>query len=170
MGRERVSEQQLLRGIASGDQQAFRTLYAGYQRRLFVYFVKMIRDEGRAEELTNDVMWEVWKGAQGYQGRSASSTWIFGIAHHKAMDELRRRGPQMMEEEVLDRVADPAEGAVEAVEKRDVAQTMKLALEKLSAEHREVLELTYYQNFSVQEIAEALGIPEGTVKTRMFYA
>jgi len=165
-----VSEHKLLRGVASRDQQAFRTLYAEYQRRLFVYFMKMIRDEGRAEELVNDVMWEVWRGAQSYEGRSALSTWIFGIAHHKAMDEVRRRRPQMMEEEVLDRVADPAEGAVEAMEKQDVAQAMKLALGKLSAEHREVLEMTYYQHFSVQEIAETLGIPEGTVKTRMFYA
>ena len=164
------SEAGLLRRVAVGDREAFVALYENYHPRLFRYFIKMLRNEGRAEELAQEVLWEVWKGAKGFQGRSSPSTWIFGIAHHKGVNELRRKKEEVVEPDALLHVADPHRGPAEAVEASDLARLMKEALAKLSDEHREVLELTYYQGLSIREIAEILDCPVNTVKTRMFYA
>ena len=160
----------MLRRVAAGDREAFKALYERYQRRLFCYLVKMVNDQGRAEELTNDVLLEVWRGAKTYQGRSSPSTWIFGIARHKALNELRRKGDVPVEPEALLQVTDPHPGPGHEVERADLARLMKAALTKLGPEHREVLELAYYQGFSIQEMAEILRCPANTVKTRMFYA
>ena len=161
----------LLERVAGGDREAFRSLYERYQRRIHSYCLKFVRDPRKAEELTNDVMFEVWRGAAGFRGHSSPSTWILGIARHKALSEARRREePVLPEPEEAHAMPDPAEGPAETAERADVARALRGALEKLSVEHREVLELTYYQELSCQEIAEVLQCPVGTVKTRMFYA
>lgn len=164
------SEAGLLRRVAVGDREAFVALYENYHPRLFRYFVKMLRNEEQAEDLAQEVLWEVWKGAKGFQGRSSPSTWIFGIAHHKGVNELRRKREEVVEPDALLHVADPRRGPGEAVEASDLVRLMKEALAKLSDEHREVLELTYYQGLSIRAIAEILDCPVNTVKTRMFYA
>ena len=168
---EHKTEAILLQQVGEGNQDAFRAFYAGYQRRLFGYFVKIIQDERRAEELVNDVLFVVWKDARKYDAtRAGPSTWVFAIAHHKAIDELRRHKPKVVEEDTVAQLADPSPGVEEDLEKADLSRMLKQALEHLSTEHREVVELTYDQEFSIAQIAEVLGIPEGTVKTRMFHA
>lgn len=156
--------------MAAGDRDAFGALYERYQRPVFGYIVKLVRDGGRAEELTQEVLLEVWRRAGTWEARGAVSTWIFGIAHHKALNDLRRRRETALDEEEAERVADDTMGPVERVESKDAAQRLKRLLDRLTPEHRAVLELTYYQGFSIQQIAEALGCPESTVKTRAFYA
>ncbi len=161
----------LIERVAGGDREALRSLYERYRRRIFSYCLKFVRDPRKAEELLNDVMFEVWRGAASFRGHSAPSTWILGIARHKALSEARRREEQVVSEpeEVLT-MLDPAEGPDAMAERADTARALRAALEKLTMEHREILELTYYQGLSCQEIAELLRCPVGTVKTRMFYA
>jgi RNA polymerase sigma-70 factor (ECF subfamily) len=122
------------------------------------------------EEVTNDVFFDVWKGAGGFQGRSAVLTWIFGIAHNKTMNELRKKTPDPVDPEEFVRVANPDAGAEEIVEKKDRSERMKKALNELSPDHRTVLELTFFEGMSYQEIAAVMDCPVNTVKTRMFYA
>src|SRR5262249_23736035 len=128
------------------------------------------------EEVLNDVMVVIWKKAASFDGRSRPSTWIFGIAYHKAMKALARRQPVEQRPGSSDgREREPLE-PVERDEpesllaRRELASTLGRALRAISAEQRAVVELTYYYGLSYQEIAEVVGCPVNTVKTRMFHA
>jgi len=163
-------ETQWIRDIAKGDRGAFESFYQTYQSRLFHYLYVMVRAVELAEELTNDVMLEVWKGAGRFRGQSKPSTWLFGIAHHKALNELRRRRPPLESLQTLHKTPDPALGP-EALTVRDsVRAGIWRALSALSPEHREVVELTFYHQATYQEIAAIVSCPANTVKTRAFYA
>ena len=163
-------ELEWVRRVASGDRSAFERLYNGYQRRLFGYLYRMVGKADAAEELTNDVMLEVWKGAAGFRGDSKVSTWIFGIARFRALSRLRRTDRETVDIEDAGPLRDPYELEDEVVVKESTRKEVQAAILKLSREHREVIELTFYQGFSYPEIEEILHCPVNTVKTRMFYA
>ncbi|HML94530.1 MAG TPA: sigma-70 family RNA polymerase sigma factor [Thermodesulfobacteriota bacterium] len=165
-----LPDSKLLERITGGDREAFKTLYGRYVRQVFSFTFKLTGDSKMAEEITNDVFFDVWKGAGGFQGRSAVSTWVFGIAHNKSMNALRKKTPDPVDPEEFVRVANPGAGAEEIVEKKDRSERMKKALGELSPDHRTVLELTFFEGMSYQEIAEVMDCPVNTVKTRMFYA
>lgn len=158
--------------IARGDRSAFERLYAAYQRPLFRYFLHFVHTVEVAEELTDDVLVEVWKNASRFHGRSKPSVWIFGIAYHKAIDALRRRRPPVVDiRAVADALADEPRHTPESTALRDSARgEIASALATLSAEHRAVLVLTFGHGYGYAEIAQIVGCPVNTVKTRMFYA
>jgi RNA polymerase sigma-70 factor (ECF subfamily) len=169
-------EAALLKRIAVKDRKAFESLYHLYYRRLFAYVFKVTRRPDLAEEVLDDVMLAVWSGAGGFDGRSRPSTWIFGIAYHKAIKALSRQSRQERhteEEDVEERLAqEPADedGPESLLVRRELAGTLERALRALSVEQRTAVELTYYHGFSYQEIAEIMSCPVNTVKTRMFHA
>lgn len=163
-------ELEWIRRIAAGDRDAFEKLYAAFQARLFRYLLRMVGDTGTAEELTNDTMVSAWKAAASFKGQSKASTWLFAIARNKALNALRGRPVVTVEIEKAAAVA-AAGDSPETVATRDsVQRSMQLVLQELSPDHREVIELTFYQGLSYQEIAEIMQCPVNTVKTRMFYA
>ncbi len=164
-----ADDRRLLERIAACDRAAFETFFRAHGAAVHRFVRDLVRDDGLAEELTSDVMVEVWRNAGKYGGRSRARTWVFGIAHHKAVDALRRRrAPTVPLDELLGVAAgdDPAEAALRAADRR----RLDGALAALSAEHRAVLELTYVEGFAQAEIAEIVGCPVATVKTRAFYA
>jgi RNA polymerase sigma-70 factor (ECF subfamily) len=168
-------ELSLLRRVANADRKAFETLYHLYYRRLFAYLFKLTRRADLVEEVLNDVMFAIWTGAARFDGRSRPSTWIFGIAYHKALKALARQasaGTATASDDQGREVEEVAtgEGPQSLLERREVATTLGKALGALSAEHRAVVELTYYYELSYGEIAEIVGCPVNTVKTRMFHA
>jgi RNA polymerase sigma-70 factor (ECF subfamily) len=156
--------------IARGDRNAFERMYAVYAPRIFRFVVRMVRDETRSEEIVNDVMVEVWKSASRFEGRSSPSTWVLGIARHRALNALRggRLDTRPLDEGV--EVCDPGEDAEVTADKKSMAVRLRAALDALSPEHREVVELTFFQGCSYKEIAAIARCPENTVKTRMFHA
>jgi RNA polymerase sigma-70 factor, ECF subfamily len=158
--------------IGRGDRTAFERLYRAYQRSLFRYFLHFVHTIELAEELADDVLVEVWKNASRFRGRSKPSVWIFGIAYHKAMDALRRRRPPVVElHAVAQSLSDDPRQTPEAAAVRDsVRSDIAAALATLSAEHRAVLVLTFNHGYAYNEIAQIVGCPVNTVKTRMFYA
>jgi RNA polymerase sigma factor (sigma-70 family) len=167
----RDDEYTLLRRIADKERGAFEEFYTLYYRRLFSYLFKLTRRAEMVEEVLNDVMMVIWRKAASFDGRSRPSTWIFGIAYHKAMKALAQRRP-------AERAADDRE-APEPVDhdeperllvRRELATTLNRALLAISAEQRAVVELTYYYGLSYQEIATIVRCPVNTVKTRMFHA
>jgi RNA polymerase sigma-70 factor (ECF subfamily) len=162
--------EQLIVQIAQGSREAFEQLYRTWQTRLFRYLLRMVGDSGRAEELTNDTMIAAWKSAATFKGQSKVSTWLFAIARNKALNSLRQHQPETVEVEEAMAVAAASGGQELAVSRDDLQAAMKGALQQLSADHREVMELTFYQELSYGEIAEIMGCPVNTVKTRMFYA
>jgi RNA polymerase sigma factor (sigma-70 family) len=167
-------EADLLRRVAAQDRTAFEAVYALYYRRLFAYILKVTRRAEMVEEVLNDVMLVIWRKAASFDGRSRPSTWIFGIAYHKALKALAQRAAApstpsgASEEERAEPVYEQQPDSL--VERRELASTLGRALHALSPEQRTVVELTYFYELSYQEIAEIVGCPVNTVKTRMFHA
>jgi RNA polymerase sigma-70 factor, ECF subfamily len=145
-------------------------LYARYHVRVFRFVVRMVRDETVAEDLISEVFLDVWRQAGRFEGRSTVSTWMLAIARFKALSALRRRLDGELDEETASAIEDPTDDPEIALEKKDKSAVIRKCLVGLSAEHREIIDLVYYHEKSVGEVAEIVGIPENTVKTRMFYA
>jgi RNA polymerase sigma-70 factor, ECF subfamily len=161
----------LIAAIAKGDATAVKRLYALTHVRLFRYLVRQLRNEATAEDVMNEVYLAVWQNAARYESRSAPMTWILSIAHNKAISTLRkRREATGIDEEMAAEIPDQDDTPEVIEQKRDKAQAIRACIDRLGADHKSVLDLVYYQERSVAEAAEILGIPEATVKTRMFYA
>lgn len=161
------TELALLERVAAGDRDAFETLYKLFQPKVHAFLRRMLSDSLTAEELTDDVMVVVWRDARRFAHRSKLSTWIFGIAFRKAVNALRRqrRRPREipMDNPPVHTLPDASQGV-------ELDEWIGAALEHLSTDHRTVIELTFIQGFSYQEIAEIVDCPVNTVKTRMFHA
>ena len=165
-----TSDGKLLDGIAKGDRAAFTEFYQRHNRALFAFLVKMVRDRELAEEVLSETMLDVWRQAGRFEGKSSVTTWLFSIGHHKAVSRLRRMREVALDEEVAANIEDSGPTPDKQASDKDMSRLLARLIECLSLDHREILQLAYYQEFSVQEIAEVLDLPENTVKTRMFYA
>lgn len=165
-----ATDLELLERIAARDAVAVQTLFARHHVRLFRFLVRMVKNEAIAEELTNEVFIEVWRNAGRFEGRSAPTTWLLSIARNKAISLMRRRHDEPLDEEMAAAVPDSGDNPEEIAQKRDKSTVIRACLEQLSPEHREVIDLVYYHEKSVRDVSEIVGIPENTVKTRMFYA
>jgi len=165
-----TSDEVLIAKIAQGDRLAMEALFARYRVRVFRFVLRMVRNEATAEDLNSDVFLDVWRQAGTFEGRSAVSTWIFSIARYKALTVLQRRPEEELDVERASAIEDQADDPEVTLAKKDKAAVLRQCLVKLSAEHREIVTLVYYQHKSVEEVAGIVGIPEATVKTRMFYA
>ncbi|MEA2784441.1 MAG: polymerase sigma-70 factor, subfamily [Candidatus Eremiobacteraeota bacterium] len=165
-----ADDRSLLERIAARDKIAFETFFRTHGSGVHRFVRDLVRDEGLAEELTSDVMVEVWRNAGKYGGRSRARTWVFGIAHHKAIDALRKRRATLVQLDDLLGIPAGAESPEDAALRADDRRRLDAALASLSAEHRAVIELTYVEGFSQKEIAEIVDVPVATVKTRAFYA
>jgi RNA polymerase sigma-70 factor, ECF subfamily len=165
-----ADDRQLIAGLAADDQRALRTLIARHQLRVFRFIVRIVRNEAVAEELTNEVFLEAWRNAKTFEGRSSPSTWLLSIAHNRAVSALRKRREQSWDEETANEIADSGDDPEVVAQKADKGAIMRRCIDGLSAEHRAIIDLVYYHEQSVAEASVVLGIPEATVKTRMFYA
>jgi RNA polymerase sigma-70 factor, ECF subfamily len=137
---------------------------------VFRFVVRVVRDESMAEDLISEVFLDVWRQAGRFEGRSAVSTWMLAIARFKALSALRRRPDEELDEETASAIEDPTDDPGTTLEKKDKGAMIRKCLVGLSADHREIIDLVYYHEKSVEEVAQIVGIPENTVKTRMFYA
>jgi RNA polymerase sigma-70 factor (ECF subfamily) len=165
-----TSDEVLIGRIAHGDRLAMQVLYARHHVRVYRFVLRLVRNEATAEDLISDVFLDVWRQAAKFEGRSAVSTWMLSIARFKALSVLRRRPEEELDEETADTIADQADDPEVVLAKKDKGAVLRHCLTKLSAEHREIVDLVYYHEKSVEEVAGIVGIPEATVKTRMFYA
>jgi RNA polymerase sigma-70 factor, ECF subfamily len=165
-----TSGEVLIGRIANGDRLAMQVLFARHHVRVFRFVVRLVRNETTAEDLISEVFLDVWRQAGRFEGRSAVTTWLLSIARFKALSALRRRPDEELDEETAGAIEDPSDDPEVALEKKDKSAIIRKCLTGLSAEHREIIDLVYYHEKSVEEVAEIVGIPENTVKTRMFYA
>jgi RNA polymerase sigma-70 factor (ECF subfamily) len=163
-------DRRLLERIARRDRVAFETFFRLHASSVHRFARDLVRDDGLAEELTSDVMVEVWRSAGKFGGRSRVRTWVFGIAHHKAIDALRKRRAETVPLDDLIGASSDAEGPEDAALRVDDRRRLDAGLAGLSPEHRAVLELTFVEGFSQREIADIVSCPVATVKTRAFYA
>ena len=165
-----TSDEVLIGRIANGDRLAMQVLYARHHVRVFRFVVRLVRDETTAEDLISEVFLDVWRQAARFEGRSAVTTWVLAIARFKALSALRRRPDEEFDEDSAAAIEDQSDDPETTLEKKDKSALIQKCLKDLSAPHREIIDLVYYHDKSVEEVAEIIGIPENTVKTRMFYA
>lgn len=156
--------------MAANDRQAFHTLYMRHHVPVFRYIMGFLRDHGAAEDALHDVFLEVWRKAGTFDARSSVSTWVISIARFKAIDVLRRRRDETEWNEGTDPRRDDAQSPETVAIVADKAEAIRRCLDGLSREHREIIDLVYYHGKTVREVSAIVGIPENTVKTRMFHA
>ena len=147
-----------------------QVLFARHHVRMYRFVLRLVRNEATAEDLISEVFLDIWRQAGKFEGRSAVSTWMLSIARFKALSALRRRPESELDEETAERIEDEADDPETALAKKDKGALLRKALGGLSTEHREIIDLVYYHEKSVEEVAGIVGIPAATVKTRMFYA
>lgn len=159
-------EARLLAQVAAGDRQvALGELYGRYERRLYGLGLKLLGDQSLAEELVQETFLRLWRNAAQFDpDRGSVATYIFTIARRIAVDLWRRPSSRPFQPEAEDEAApgDPVERVL-------VGLTVRDALDSLSADHRQVLELSYRRDLNQRAIAERLGVPLGTVKTRTYH-
>ena len=167
---ETSSDEMLIVGIAGGDRLAMQTLFARHRTAIYRWLLRLVGNEATAEDLLSEVFLDVWRQADRFQARSSVSTWLMAIARFKALSARRVRKDAELDETIEATVADPADDPEVVLEKKSRDALVRKAVTTLSPEHREIIDLVYYHEQSVDECAQILGVPSGTVKTRMFYA
>ncbi len=156
-------ERQLIEAMASGDRAAARCLYERYGDGLYRFALASLGDRGAAEDAVQETMVAAWSGARSYRGDSGAAAWLFGICRRQVAMELRRRP----------RRPEPTEAVEERAatdEPPDARASLREALAGLAPEQRQLLTLVYLEGVPQQEIAGLLGVPLGTVKSRLFSA
>jgi RNA polymerase sigma-70 factor (ECF subfamily) len=164
-----TSDEALIQRVAAGNALAMQVLFARHHVRVYRFVLRMVRNATVAEDLTSEVFLSVWRQAHRFKARSTVTTWLLAIAHNKALSELRRRRAEALDEDTL-AIEDPAGDPEVELQAKDRGKLLRRCLTQLSAEHREMIDLVYYHEKSVHEVAEIVGIPANTVKTRTYYA
>ncbi len=160
-----ASDAELLARVGDHDREAFEVLYGRYVRPVFGLALRRLGDRGHAEDAVQDAFAAVWRSAATYRPeRGAAGAWLYTVARNSIVDRLRRGGPATDAE--LPELASAEAGPAERAEDSDVSWRVHRALEELQPREREVIELAYWSGMSQSEVAEYLGLPLGTVKTR----
>ncbi len=167
---EGTDDRLLMSRIADADEAAMKVLFTRYQARVFGFIRRIMRNDAVAEELTNEVFLEVWRGARNFQGRSSVTTWLLSIAHHRSLNVLRKRREQGWNEEAASQMPDLRDDPEVAVQKADKGAVLRDCSNALSPIDREIIDLVYFHEMSIREAGEVLNVPEGTVKARLFKA
>ena len=158
--------------VAAGNQPAFEELYRLLSRRIYAFARRMIDSAETAEEIMTDTMYEVWKTAGRFRGDSRVTTWILGIARNKVLMAMRGRpkAPHDDIDDFADILDSETADAFAILAEKQTRELIHRCMQRLSEKHRECVHLTHFEEMSMPEIAAVLGIPEGTVKSRLSHA
>jgi RNA polymerase sigma-70 factor (ECF subfamily) len=157
----------LLRGVRSGDRAALVALYHRHAQVVLAQIDLFAGDRGLSEEILQDAMLAVWRGAGSFRGESSVRSWIIAIARRQARDRLRRRRLRIVDDRLLADQPAPGPGPEDVALERATAAAVANATRDLSGSHREVLGLVFGAGLSLAETAQVLEIPLGTVKSRL---
>jgi RNA polymerase sigma-70 factor (ECF subfamily) len=167
---QQISDEALVGLIARGDKHAMQVLFARYSVRMFRFLLRFVDSEPLAEDLVSEAFIDVWRHAGQYQARSLVSTWLLAIARNKALSALRQRSTDELDDEAIELIEEPGDDPEVAMQKTERSEILLDCLKQLSPAHREIIDLVYYHERSIDDAAEIIGVPQSTVKTRMFYA
>jgi RNA polymerase sigma-70 factor (ECF subfamily) len=146
-----------------------QVLFTRHSSRIYRFIARRTGNASLAEDVVSEVFLDVWRRANRFEGRSTVATWLMAIARHKALSAMRHSSDLPLDDVAL-AVVDTADDPETVVHKKDRRAIVQKCLAQLSPAHREVMDLVYYHQHAVAEVARIVGVPEGTVKTRMFYA
>ena len=163
------NETELLDRVSARDVHAFEELYRMYQPRLARFLGHLVQRPQLVEEVLDDTMMAVWQTAGSFRGASKPSTWIFAIAYRKAL-KARARWPDPVAEPAFDNRVSEDPAPDDGLRHQGLHEALLGAMDGLSPDHRTVVDLTYFHGLGYREIAEIMGCPVDTVKTRMFHA
>lgn len=165
-----TSDDMLLESIADGNRTSMHILYCRHNVRVYRFILRIVRDATTAEDLVSQVFLDVWRTAGQFQGRSQVSTWLLSIARFKALTAMRQRRFEDIDQEDVRQIPDGRDTPETSLDRSDTSAILRACVAKLSPAHREIITLVYYHEKSVEEVGQIIGIPQSTVKTRMFYA
>jgi RNA polymerase sigma-70 factor (ECF subfamily) len=165
-----TSDEVLISRIAAGDRLAMQVLFARHHVKVYRFVLRLVSNPTTAEDLISEVFLDVWRQASRFEARSQVSTWLLAIARFKSLSALRKRPEEALDDDKAAAIEDTADDPEVTAQKKDKSEALRKCLAQLSPDHREIIDLVYYHEKSVEEVAEIVGIPEATVKTRMFYA
>ena len=162
----------LLDLVAAGNQNAFEELYRLLSRRVYAFVRRMIENSEAADEIMVDTMYEVWRTAGRFRGDSRVTTWILGIARNKVLMAMRSnpKGQHEDIEDFADILDSDTPDAFAVLAEKQTQEVIQRCMQRLSEKHRECVHLTHFEDMSMPEVAATLGIPEGTVKSRLSHA
>jgi RNA polymerase sigma-70 factor, ECF subfamily len=167
---DKTSDAALIARIADGDRQALRLLFARHQQKVHCFVLRLVANDATAEDIVNDVFLDLWRQAASFEGRARVSTWLLAIARNKALSAMRGRTYEPLDEAMAETIPDSADTAEDSLDASQRGKVLRQCLRQLSPAHREIIDLVYYHERSVEEVATILDVPAATVKTRMFYA
>ena len=161
----------LIRGMIAGDREAFGRFYDRYASLVYPLILRVVRDRSDAADVLQEVFWEAWQGAAGYDpSRGTPEAWMITRARTRAIDRVRavrRRSATFVPPVDEQLAAAPAETGGDAAERAEDRGVIRTALQALPPPQREAIELAYYAGLTQTEIAERIRQPLGTVKTRI---
>ncbi len=159
----------LVKRLAAGEDEAMRELYAAYGQRLYSYALRLTDDPHQAGDVVQDTLVAAWRSAHTFRGDGRLLAWLLGIVHHTALKSLRHRTGLITDE--LEETLEAASVTPERqYEQDEQTNQLRSGMQALSAEHRVVLELVFYQGLSLEETARVCRVPLGTIKSRLSYA
>ena len=163
-----LSDEALLSLVARSDEEALAELYDRFGRPAYALAVRILRDAGLAQDAVQDAFLAAWRTAAGFDARRGSaSTWLMTLVHRRAVDVVRREDRRRTEQ-LDDAPVAASESTDEEASIREQRRAVQAALARLPPDQREALELSYYGGLTQSELSERLGIPLGTVKSRVF--
>lgn len=161
---------ELLNGIKNKDMTSMEAFYRLHENTIYRFSLKKLRNEFDASDIVNTVMLEVWNTAHRFEGRSKVTTWLIGIANHRIIDLIRKRKKDEVDIDEASNISDDSVDMQKVVEISQTRRFIDFCLEKLSGDHKQVLQLLFFNEASYDEISEALGCPVGTIKSRLHHA
>jgi RNA polymerase sigma-70 factor (ECF subfamily) len=165
-----MADETLMERVAQGDRQALRLLFGRHQLKVYRFALRLVDNAATAEDIVSEVFLELWRHAASFEGRARLSTWLLAIARNKAVSVMRGRVDAPLDDTMAQAIPDGAGTAEESLDASQRSAVMRRCVAQLSPAHREIIDLVYYHEKSVEEVATIVGVPAATVKTRMFYA
>ena len=165
-----LPDEVLLARIAQGDEEAYQCLFERYQTRLYNFILRTAGEAMLAEDIFQETFVRIAQKAHTFHPRAKAITWIYRIAYNLSVDALRRNRHLLDSEEITETLADDTEEPLERVAVNAQRAQLEQALSELSAEHRAVVVLSVIEERNHQEIADLVGAPVGTVRSRLHYA
>ena len=166
----RTPDQELIESVVAGDKYALEQLFTRHSTRIYRFVLRITGNASLSEDIVSEVFLEVWRRPDRFQARSQVSTWLFAIGRNKALQALRSRRQKLIEEDGTADAVDSAGDPEAVLHEKSRSVVLNRCLSLLSPIQREIVDLVYYHEKSVAEVAQIVGIPAGTVKTRMFRA
>jgi RNA polymerase sigma-70 factor, ECF subfamily len=165
-----ASDTALMAQVAQGDRRAIRVLFERYQMMVYRFVLRLTGNRASAEDIVSEVFLELWRHAASFEGRARLSSWILAIARNKAVSSLRGHSELPLDDATALAIPDGAASAEQTLDAAKRGALLRQCLARLSPAHREIIDLVYYHEKSVEEVAAIVDAPPATVKTRMFYA